>query len=112
MAENFYLDPDGVALAADVLKQISENLDVAYKDFESTLVSFAGCWGDDDFGNSFATNYVPGETKALDNMAMVASSLETSEENIRISAKHFAGVDDETAEKIDEIAAEKLGKGK
>ncbi|MCX2731503.1 WXG100 family type VII secretion target [Saccharopolyspora sp. NFXS83] len=57
MAEDFYLDPDGMHDVNQRIKTAHDELATAFDELTSELAELHGCWGTDDVGKAFEKNY-------------------------------------------------------
>ena len=101
MAENFYLDPDGLDDAVRAMRVHGLDLSEAYAELKGVLDAHHGCWGADDIGNAFAQNYAPQSADFTTNSKQAADSLPSLSDDIRESSRVFQSVDEDNARQID-----------
>ena len=57
MADDFYLDPDGMRDANQRIKTAHDEMSAAFDELNAELTELYGCWGNDDVGKAFGENY-------------------------------------------------------
>ncbi|WP_258346229.1 WXG100 family type VII secretion target [Saccharopolyspora gregorii] len=57
MADDFYLDPDGMRDANQRIKTAHDEMSAAFDELNAELAELYGCWGNDDVGKAFEGNY-------------------------------------------------------
>lgn len=101
MAEDFYLDPDGVGQATRDLKASGRRLSGAFTKLTETLDRHDGCWGDDDIGKGFEKSYRQPSTDARKGAKDTIEGITGICDEVDEASKTFQSVDHENAEKID-----------
>lgn len=101
MAEDFYLDEDGVVHFAKGLKRTGNRLTDSYDELTNTLTDYVGCWGDDEIGKGFEKNYWDNSQELIDGMKDGGEGLVDSANGAKKSAHYFADLDLRTAKWLD-----------
>lgn len=101
MADDFYLDEDGVVRFAKGLKRTGRRLEDSYEELTNTLTGYVGCWGNDEIGKGFETNYWDNSQKLLEGMGPAGEGLVDSANNTKKTARYFADLDLNTAKRLD-----------
>lgn len=102
MAENFRLDPDGLARGTRDARGAGQRLGDAFKRLTEVTDAHDGCWGDDDIGKAFAKNYVG---PSADNRKYSQDSVQAfgkyADDGDQASTA-FQGVDQQNAQAMDQ----------
>jgi hypothetical protein len=106
VAERFELDEDGARAAGQRAQSASERLLEAHHALVAVLEDREGCWGNDDIGRAFATNYVGLADGTRDNTEVLATNFGAAGEYIVDVAGEFADVDEQNAHEIDAVIAD------
>ncbi|MCG8916456.1 ESX-1 secretion-associated protein [Actinokineospora sp. PR83] len=101
MAEEFRLDPDGVAAGTKRLKTAGGRLNTAVTALNVVLDDHDGCWGTDDIGKAFEQKYVQPATDVRKYGADAGTGIVTTGENLDSASTTFQSVDHEHASRID-----------
>jgi hypothetical protein len=101
MAEDFYLDEDGVVHFAKGLKRTGNRLTDSYEELTNTLTGYVGCWGDDEIGKGFEKNYWDNSQELIEGMKGGGEGLVDSANGAKKSAHYFADLDLHTAKWLD-----------
>lgn len=101
MADNFYLDPEGMSRATGKLRDLGNRLEGSFKKLEGVLDQHDGCWGGDDIGKAFEKNYVPAATEARKGAGDAAHAIVQTSDDADKSSKVFQSVDEKEAQRID-----------
>ncbi|SDY07082.1 hypothetical protein SAMN05421504_104411 [Amycolatopsis xylanica] len=104
MAEEFFLDPDGVGQATRDLKASGRRLSGAFTKLTETLDRHDGCWGDDDIGKGFEKSYRQPSTEARTGIKDTVDGILGVCDEVDKSVEIFESVDQENAERIDKSA--------
>lgn len=104
MAENFFIDGPGLQGDAERLRTTGHTLGAAFTKLTGVLDDHYECWGTDDIGKSFATNYVDPEKKFRENGKLVVDGTTTLADDIDTSREVFTSVDADNARRIDETS--------
>jgi uncharacterized protein YukE len=86
---------------ADALDQVAKDLNDALAELKNVCELTHGCWGDDEFGEKFAANYLPAVDEMLRNSETTRGDLEKIAGNIRETAKLFQNIDHEGGEHLE-----------
>jgi hypothetical protein len=101
MAEDFYIDPAGLSRAVGGLRSSGLRLTGAFAELSVVLEHNDNCWGTDDIGKAFRTNYVkPAGDVTSGSDAAVVNIAQMSDVTDQNSA-NFQSVDQESAAAID-----------
>lgn len=101
MADDFFLDPDGLSEGSREMREHGHVLNEAYLRLKGMLDVHYGCWGNDEVGKSFAKNYVPGAEKFTTGGQQVGAALPSLADDIDESSTTFQSVDEDNARQID-----------
>jgi hypothetical protein len=101
MAEDFYLDEDGVVHFAKGLKRTGHRLSDSYDELTNTLTGFVGCWGDDEIGKGFEKNYWDNSQELIEGMSEAGEGLVDGGKDAKKMAHNFADLDLKTAKWLD-----------
>ncbi|WP_156753225.1 WXG100 family type VII secretion target [Actinokineospora pegani] len=101
MAEEFRLDPDGLAAGTRKLDAAGTRLTSAVAALNVVLDDHDGCWGTDDIGKAFATNYVQPATDVRTYGADAGTGLVLTAEGLDEASEVFQSVDHDHAARID-----------
>lgn len=104
MAEDFFLDPRTLDDAVKKLEASSEALEKAYNNLIAVLGPLFGCWGNDDIGESFATNYVPSADQAREATRQAITAIRDFATAVEDSKETFESLDSESAARLDRMA--------
>jgi hypothetical protein len=77
------LDPSALDRVLDRLETAVHTFGSGVDRLTTTAGQLTGCWGTDQFGSSFAQNYVPTAGKALDQSTGAVPDLLTTVSNLR-----------------------------
>jgi uncharacterized protein YukE len=92
--------PEVNAAAVD-LEKIADDLRQALDQLKATCERLHGCWGEDEFGEKFAKNYLPAADEILKQSAISAEDLDKVAANLKTVAKEFQKVDQEGGESLE-----------
>lgn len=101
MADDFYLDESAFEGVTDSLVTTGMNLDDAVKELNDVLLATEGCWGDDEIGKAFASNYWAIAEQVRTGMEGAGTGIVETARTMRKSAADLASVDEQTAKSLD-----------
>lgn len=101
MADDFYLDEDGVVHFANGLKGTGKRTSGSYEDLTRTLTEYVGCWGGDEIGKGFEENYWDNSQKFIVGMKGGGEDIVDGADNAKKAAHRFAELDLKTAKWLD-----------
>lgn len=101
MADDFYLDENGVLGVADGMRRTGDALSSSFNSVNDALNKDVGCWGNDEIGKSFEQNYWANATKMLDSYRPAGQDLIDGANNMARTARDLASVDLENAKWLD-----------
>ncbi|WP_424186974.1 WXG100 family type VII secretion target [Actinokineospora sp. G85] len=101
MAETFRLDPAGLSSGTKRLDAAGQRLTAAVSALNVVLDDHDGCWGTDDIGEAFATNYVKPATDVRTYGADAGTGLGLTADGLDEASEVFQSVDHEHATRID-----------
>jgi len=90
-----------VEAAAGDLDKIAADLEKALDELKALGERLHGCWGEDEFGEKFAENYLPLAEELLDQSDHTVTDLATVAMNLREIARHFQDIDQEAGEYLE-----------
>ena len=106
MAENFRLDPTGVAAGTKRLNAAGERLNTAVTALNVVLDDHEGCWGTDDIGKGFAQKYVQPATDVRKYSGEAGTGLVTTGKDLDKAAETFRTLDHDRAQQLDQSLPE------
>ncbi|MDT7783366.1 MAG: hypothetical protein QOF58_1785 [Pseudonocardiales bacterium] len=77
MVRELRFDPDVVRSVNKQVGATATNFSEKVQELVAKCLQHDGCWGNDEFGQSFAKNYTPGQATMLKNGKDIVSSLTT-----------------------------------
>ncbi|MET0188922.1 MAG: hypothetical protein ABW212_08000 [Pseudonocardia sediminis] len=101
MAENFYLDPDGLKNATNGMRTSGREIKAAFDRLGHTLDDHHGCWGTDDIGTAFGNKYVPSASSFRTDGATGAANFTDMADTADEWSETFQSVDEDNARRID-----------
>jgi len=101
MADEFYLDPVGLAQATSRLRASGDRLNSAFSKLTETLDQHDGCWGTDDIGKGFANKYVKPAADSTSGSREVIDSIGQLTGDLDKSSAEFQSVDHDSAVEMD-----------
>ncbi|WP_285631811.1 type VII secretion target [Lentzea sp. NBRC 102530] len=106
MAENFYLDPEGLTSATSKLRSAGDALSRALDELTRKVAENDGCWGSDHIGEAFAKNYVQKAKDLQDGAAGARDGAVQMADLLRQANTAFQDTDAESARKLDQTMSE------
>ncbi|MFR9731795.1 WXG100 family type VII secretion target [Saccharopolyspora sp. MS10] len=100
MAEDFYLDPDGMRSANQRIKTAHDEMATAFDELEAELSELYGCWGTDDVGKAFQKNYEEPEGNIKDGSKALIEGIDEFTGSIDEAVEEFIEVDKQNRENI------------
>ncbi len=97
----FTADPDAAITAASKLGLAADQLDDAGKALMSAISSLGQCWGNDEAGQAFAKDYVPGSQGSSEGYANIVEALRGMQHNVERSMTSFKNAEDEIKSTLD-----------
>ncbi|WP_335937613.1 hypothetical protein [Streptomyces sp. PTD5-9] len=86
------VDTNGLGRSADNLKGVSEQIEVVRDEYLDKISSYHGCWGDGEFGETFASKYLAGVDYAKTGIKELSSALSGSATSLLDASSTFAKV--------------------
>lgn len=90
----FAIDPEAAASAATELGSAADQLAAAGTALADALAATGACWGDDESGQEFAKDYVPGSEGAVRAFTSLAEGLRGMRESVVAAMTTYRTVDD------------------
>lgn len=81
--------------AARGLRDAADQLNQAGQTLRSALAAQGPCWGDDESGDEFAKDYVPGAQGATEAFGSLSEALSALYQNIASAMEQYSGTDDQ-----------------
>jgi hypothetical protein len=75
MADRTSIDIEGTRAVIARLQELGLNFEQAAATMKAAASRYVGCWGNDEFGEAFASAYLPNSTKTLEYVATLANNL-------------------------------------
>lgn len=101
MSDDFYLDAPAFAGFAKDLRGTGSTFTSAQERLSDTLARYTGCWGDDEIGKAFESNYWENSEKVRVGAGQAGHGIVGTADNAERSGEVLSGVDTETAGRID-----------
>lgn len=101
MAEDFYLDEDGMRGVTGGMRFSGEEMKSAFTDLENGLAPFVGCWGNDEIGKAFEKNYWPNASMMLDGYRPAGDDMVKGADVTMDNVTYFASLDEDNAKWLD-----------
>lgn len=101
MAEKFRLDPEGLDAANGAFGVVGSKFSGAFDTLTGILDAHHGCWGTDDIGKAFETNYVQPSGEVIGYAKDAVGGFTDLHDGVKESRDTFTSVDQDNAEKID-----------
>jgi uncharacterized protein YukE len=90
------VDIPSVTTTLGNLDGITDRFETAVATMKRVASELDGCWGDDEFGQKFAANYLKYADETLDNSDITVGTLRDLETNLRQIVKMFQELDSES----------------
>lgn len=97
----FTADPEAAKTATAKLGLAADQLDDAGKELMAAINSLGQCWGNDEAGQSFAKDYVPGSEGSSEGFANIVEALRGMQHNVERSMTAFTNTEDEIKTTLD-----------
>ncbi|MFE7426626.1 hypothetical protein ACF1BP_32105 [Streptomyces sp. NPDC014735] len=88
------VDTKGLGQSAESLKEVGERIEVVRDEYLDKISSYHGCWGDGEFGETFASKYLTGVDYAKTGIKELSSALSGSATSLLDASSTFAKVQD------------------
>ncbi|APU12925.1 MULTISPECIES: WXG100 family type VII secretion target [Actinoalloteichus] len=98
MSGGYEVDPAALRTAATGFTSASDSLETARGSLENALSAEGNCWGDDEAGQTFSTEYVPNSEGALEAFVSLVTGLAGLKTNLDASADTWESMDQESAD--------------
>ncbi|MGC7093261.1 WXG100 family type VII secretion target [Amycolatopsis lurida] len=92
--QGFTLDPDAATTAAGKLNIAADQLEDAGKALADALAAEGACWGDDESGQEFAKDYVPGAEGAVKAFTSIVEGIRALKTNVETAVQSMEGADE------------------
>lgn len=89
MSDRFDVDPASIRAAAPGVASAAGRLGDAVDDLRSRLAGLYGCWGDDEPGRAFGSNYEPQADALLAHLERLADALGNVPAGLREMAANY-----------------------
>ncbi|MFC5291147.1 hypothetical protein ACFPM7_29200 [Actinokineospora guangxiensis] len=101
MAKDFYLDGQEFGVVTGDLRRTGSNLGDDQARLTTTLSQYTGCWGDDEIGKAFETNYWGNSEKVRLGSGTAAEGIVNTADSAKKTGEVLTSVDEETARRLD-----------
>jgi len=91
------VDPDKAEVATKKISETTDNLSTAFNTLDQFLASRFGCWGEDETGKQFGTNYVPGYQDFMKNFRDMRDQLKQTADDLSKIPDEFRKTDEDNA---------------
>ncbi|WP_405098356.1 hypothetical protein [Micromonospora sp. NBC_01412] len=82
MSDQLRVDTDQLALRAAGVQDLGSKVDYALRALDAAMAAAGSCWGNDEIGKAFATNYVAPKDDVVKELRAVAKGLTTTGEQV------------------------------
>jgi WXG100 family type VII secretion target len=94
----FAIDPQRLTTEAAGFETQSQALETVHRTLRSSLDAEGACWGGDDTGQQFASQYLPGVDQAMQGFTALIGALSAITQQLDAGAQTHAGNDQAYAE--------------
>ncbi|AOS61693.1 WXG100 family type VII secretion target [Actinoalloteichus hymeniacidonis] len=98
MSDGYEVDPAALRTAASGFTGASDSLEAARTSLEGALSSEGNCWGADEAGETFSSEYVPNSQMALEAFVNLVAGLTGLKTNLDGAADTWETMDEESAD--------------
>ncbi|WP_216911543.1 hypothetical protein [Nocardia noduli] len=91
--DDFRIDTDQVGAQAAKFGELAGELTTGLTDLVAGLSAIGDAWGEDEFGERFAANYVDKADDALTNIATAVQMFQFLEKGTEVTANTFGALD-------------------
>ncbi|SDC97892.1 WXG100 family type VII secretion target [Actinokineospora iranica] len=100
-AGGFSIEPDVAARAATKLGSAADQLAAVGKTLADALAAEGACWGNDDSGQEFAKDYVPGSDDTVKAFTSLVDGLRGLQSGVTDAVAAYGNVDDTNRHGLD-----------
>ena len=106
MAEDFYLDPDGMTDVNQRIKTAHGEMETAFSELKAELDELHGCWGTDDVGKACEENYKEPDKNIREGSQALIDGVGEFTGSIDDAVREFIEVDEQNRENIENTGYE------
>ncbi|MEV5839654.1 hypothetical protein [Nocardia sp. NPDC052112] len=110
-SDNFGIDPEQVKAQAPKFAELASQLTTGLAALRNGLAEHGESWGNDEFGNRFAQNYVHKADEALEGIEGAVLLFQFLEKGVGLTADTFEGFDQEFKDALTKVTRNLDGKG-
>ncbi|MCA1185266.1 WXG100 family type VII secretion target [Saccharopolyspora sp. 6T] len=106
MADDFYLDPDGMRAANQRIKTAHSEMEAAFDELSAELAELYGCWGNDDVGKAFEENYKEPEKNIKEGSKGILDGVDELTGSLDEAVDEFVEVDEQNRRNVENTGYE------
>lgn len=103
MSDQLRVDTDQLALRAAAVQHLGGRVDHALRALDAAMAAAGNCWGNDEIGKAFATNYVPLKDNVVKDFRAAAEGLTTTGEELGRLALRYAQAEEQATAAADRV---------
>ncbi|ASO18475.1 uncharacterized protein YukE [Actinoalloteichus hoggarensis] len=100
MSDGYEVDPAALRTAATGFTGASDSMETARVSLENALAAEGACWGEDESGQAFSTEYVPNSAIAMESFVNLVAGLTALKTSLDDCADAWEAMDEESADAL------------